>query len=220
MLLVDDHRCMLWGLDRLIASEQPRMVVAGKASTRAELFAALDAGGIDVVLLDLDLGGENTLDDIDAMQRRWPARILVLTGSRDPQAHERAMLSGARGVLVKDVAAELILQAIERVHAGEIWLDRGSVTRLLDRVAGRGAAERAAADPIAARIAALTAKEREVVEAMAAHPGAPNKTVADRLCMSEHTLRNHLTTIYDKLAVRNRFELTMFALDHGVATRG
>ncbi len=214
VLLVDDHRCMLWGLDRLIASEHPRMAIAGKASNRAELFAALQHGDIDLILLDLDLNGENSLDFIDRIQSASPARILVLTGLRDAAVHERAMLAGARGVVLKDVPAEVILRAIERVHDGEVWLDRGTVTRLIDRVAGRG--EPASVDPAATRIAALTLKEREIVVAMATQPGAPNKRLADRLCISEHTLRNHLTTIFDKLAVRNRFELTMFALEHHI----
>ena len=214
ILLVDDHRCMLWGLDRLIASEHPQMQIAGKASNRDEIFAALQGGGIDLILLDLDLNGDNSLDFIDRIQRASPARILVLTGLRDPAVHERAMLAGARGVVLKDVPAEVILHAIRRVHAGEVWLDRGTVSRLIDRVAGR--ADARPVDPAAARIAALTLKEREIVVAMAAQPGSPNKRLADRLCISEHTLRNHLTTIFDKLAVRNRFELTMFALDHRI----
>ena len=216
ILLVDDHRCMLWGLDRLIASEHPQMTIAGKASTRDEIFAALQAGGVDLILLDLDLNGDNSLDFIDRIQAASPARILVLTGLRDPAVHERAMLAGARGVVLKDVPADVILRAIRRVHAGEVWIDRGTVTRLIDRAAGR--ADAAPADPAAARIATLTLKEREIVVAMAAQPGSPNKRLADRLCISEHTLRNHLTTIFDKLAVRNRFELTMFALDHRITS--
>lgn len=211
ILLVDDHRSMLWGLERLIASEPARMQVVGRATNKAEIFAALAQPGIDLVLLDIDLGGESSLDFMDEIQRATPARILILTGLRDEQVHQRAVLAGARGVVLKDVPAEVILQAIERVHAGEVWLDRGSIARLLDGVA-RGRMPQAE-EQGERGLVSLTRKERDILAALAANPGAPNKTLASKLFISEHTLRNHLTSIFDKLGVKNRFELTMYALE-------
>lgn len=211
ILLVDDHRSMLWGLERLIASEPARMQVVGRATNKAEILAALAGCDIDLVLLDIDLAGESSLDFMDEIQRATSARILILTGLRDEHVHQRAVLEGARGVVLKDVPAEVILQAIERVHAGEVWLDRSSIARLLDDVArNRSSQVEEAGDR---GLASLTRKERDILAALAANPGAPNKTLASKLFISEHTLRNHLTSIFDKVGVKNRFELTMYALE-------
>ncbi len=217
ILLVDDHKCMLWGLDRLIASESPRMQIVGKAGNRQEIFQALDAVEPDLILLDLDLNGESALDFLGDVQRRTSARVLVLTGLRDPQVHQRAILGGARGVVLKDVPAETILVAIQHVHAGEVWMDRGTMSRLLERLASGSTGLSSSGDPHAVRIASLTAKERAIVVALVKQPGAPNKTLADILCMSDHTLRNHLTAIYDKLGVQNRVALTLYAIEHQLA---
>ena len=217
ILLVDDHKSMLWGLDRLIASESPRMQTVGKAANRQEIFQALDAAEPDLILLDLDLNGESALDFLGDIQRRTPARVLVLTGLRDPQVHQRAILGGARGVVLKDVPAETILLAIQSVHDGEVWLDRGTMSRLLERLTSGSNGASRSGDPHAARIASLTAKERDIITALVKKPGVPNKTLADILCMSDHTLRNHLTAIYDKLAVQNRVALTLYAIEHQLA---
>lgn len=211
ILLVDDHRSMLWGLERLIASEPARMQVLGRATNKAEIFDALARSDIDLVLLDIDLAGESSLDFMEEIQRATPARILILTGLRDEHVHQRAVLAGARGVVLKDVPAEVILQAIERVHAGEVWLDRGSIARLLDDVARNRSAQ--ADEAVDRGLASLTRKERDILGALVTNPGAPNKTLASKLFISEHTLRNHLTSIFDKVGVKNRFELTMYALE-------
>jgi two-component system, NarL family, nitrate/nitrite response regulator NarL len=212
ILLVDDHKSMLWGLERLIESEKPHMEVVGKASNRLETFAALTTEKPDIVLLDIDLNGENGLDFIENILAQSSARVLVLTGLQDIAVHQRAILSGANGVVLKSEQAEVILRAIRYVHAGEMWFDRAATSRLLKSLNASVTASNQ--DVNQTRIAKLTPKERQVMAAMAAVPGARNKVVADRLCMSEHTLRNHLTVIYDKLALENRLELLMFVIEH------
>ena len=212
VLLVDDHKTMLWGLERLIESENPRMQVIGKATNKAEIFAILKLSKPDVVLLDIDLNGDNSLDFLEELLQESQARVLVFTGSQDPVVHQRAIINGASGVVLKNENADVILRAIKYVHAGELWFDRAATSRLL----------RSLNAPVPTfnkanqlnKIATLTPKERQVITAMALIPGARNKVVADRLCMSEHTLRNHLTGIYAKLDLENRLELCMFAIEH------
>lgn len=211
VLLVDDHKSMLWGLDRLIASESPRMQVVGRASSREEIFRAIAASDPDLILLDIDLNGESSIHYMAEIQQKTPAHILVLTGLRDPDIHQQAILAGARGVVLKDVPAEVILTAIARVHAGEIWLDRSSIAKLLDNVAS-GRTQPTHPAPPDDPLGRLTRKERGILVELAANPGAPNKSLAAKLFISEHTLRNHLTTIFSKIGVRNRFELTMYAI--------
>lgn len=212
VLLVDDHKSMLWGLERLIESENPRMQVIGKATNKMEVFAFLKLSKPDVVLLDLDLNGENSLDFLEELLQESRARVLVLTASQDPVVHQRAIINGASGIVVKSENADVILRAIKYVHAGELWFDRAATSRLL-RSLNAPVPTFSKATQLS-KIATLTPKERQVISAMSIIPGARNKAVADRLCMSEHTLRNHLTGIYAKLDLENRLELCMYAIEH------
>ena len=206
VFLVDDHRTILWGLERLVESAAPHMAVVGTAANRAELFAKLSGIKPDVILLDLDLGGESSLDCLEELAQQTSAQVLVLTGSSDPEVHQRAVVRGARGVVHKQESVEVLLRAIEKVHNGEIWLERAALGRVMATLA-RGPGK----DPEAAKIAALTPKERQIVATVVKEKGAHNKLIADKMHMSEHTLRNHLTTIYSKLEVEGRMGLYFYA---------
>jgi DNA-binding NarL/FixJ family response regulator len=112
-------------------------------------------------------------------------------------------------VVHKDDTPELLIKAIKKVHEGELWLDRNSTGRLfveLSRQKAPSAAQTA--------LASLTEREHDVVRSLVKQPGADNKTLASSLHIGEHTLRNHLSRIYDKLGVPNRFELYIFAQRH------
>jgi len=215
VLLADDHRITLWGLQQLVDSAQPSMRVIGTATTRAELLAHPALGEADVVVLDLDLQGSSGADALAELAQRSPARVLVLTAEEDLAVHRDAVVRGARGVVHKSAAADIVLRAIEKVAAGEIWLDGKLMGEVLGHFTGRPAAARAE-DPDARRIASLTPREREIVSLMVRSAGDKLLAVADALGMSEHTLRNHLTTIYSKLGVRGRLELHVFATEHGL----
>ena len=216
ILLVDDHKSMLWGLERLIESEQPHMQVMGKASNRAEVFAFLQSTLADIILLDLDLNGESSLDFLEEILQQSQAQVLVLTAMQDPAVHQRAILNGASGVVLKSENAEVILRAIKAVHAGEVWFDRAATSRLLRRLNNSTIQNDGGHSK---KIASLTPKERQIVVTMAAMPGARNKAIASHLCMSEHTLRNHLTGIYAKLELANRLELVMYVIEHRFANQ-
>lgn len=206
VFLVDDHKTVLWGLEQLVRSAAPRMAVVGTATSCAEMFAGLARTEPDVILLDLDLGGESGLDCLEKIGQQSAAMVLVLTGSSDPQIHQRAIVRGARGVVHKQQSADVILRAIEKVSGGEIWLDGANLGRVMTALAsGKNA------DPEAAKIAELTAKERQIVAAVVTEKVARNKVIAGKLHMSEHTLRNHLTNIYSKLEVEGRMELYLYA---------
>lgn len=209
VFLVDDHKTVLWGLERLIESNSPKMSVVGTAENCEELFSKLPAAKPDVILLDLDLGGTNSLGCLEKLKAWASARVLILTGSSDPAVHQHAVVLGARGVVHKQVAADLLLRAIEKVHQGEIWLDHNTLGRVMTAmtIGNRKSAEGKALD-------LLTNKERQIVLAIAEEKSARIKVIAEKLYMSEHTLRNHLTTIYDKLDVTGRMELYLYAVSH------
>lgn len=215
VLLADDHRITLWGLRQLIELQQPRMTVVGTATSSEELLSHPALPETDVLLLDLDLGGVNTADSLADLGARSPARVLVLTAEEDPAVHRDVVARGARGVVHKSAGADMLVRAIERVAAGEIWLDGKLLAEVLGSLTGHGAVPRPR-DPAAERIARLTPRERDIVAAMVRLPSAKQLVVADDLGMSEHTLRNHLTTIYDKLELRGRMALYLFAVQHGL----
>ncbi len=214
VLLVDDHRIALWGLEKLIESANPRMEVVGSATNCAEALDLAAKVSPGVIVLNLDLGGENALDAIPGLIARSKARLLVLTGLRDPSIHDQAVLAGAGGIVQKDEPAATILKAIEKIHTGQLWLDRIATGRIFVALSRKNAAEDV--DPERRKISSLTSRERGIIAVIATSPGANAMAVAEILHISQSTLRNHLTAIYEKLGVTNRLELYAAALKHGL----
>ena len=208
VLLVDDHRTVLWGLEKLIESQRSHMEVVGKATSDAEAIAMVDRVRPDVVLLDIDLGGHNSVDAIPALVRS-KAKVVLLTEQRHSLSYESAVLAGACGIVYKEEPPETILKAIDRVNAGEMWLDRLSTGRILSALQSRGRAARQHLDW--ADMAGLTVREREVIEELLRDPTGNYSRIAAKLDISEHTVRNHLTSIYSKLGLQNRLQLYLVA---------
>jgi two-component system, NarL family, nitrate/nitrite response regulator NarL len=219
VFLADDHRVTLWGLQQLIDSARPEMEVVGTALTRAELVAHPALDETDLLLLDLDLAGEDGCTALADVQRRCRGHVLILTADEDQAHHRQAVMQGARGVLHKSESADTVLRAIRKVHEGEIWLHRNIVADLLGQLTGRSCIPAPAPDPFTQRIATLTPREREIVARLVQMSGRKQLAVADALGLSEHTLRNHLTAIYAKLGVHGRLELHLFATEHGMGAR-
>jgi DNA-binding NarL/FixJ family response regulator len=213
IMLVDDHKTLLWGLSKLIDTEASHMIVVGTARDCAGALGMASQVTPDVILLDIDLGGTCSLDIIPTLAAGCPAaRILILSGTRDRELLDKAVMLGARGVVSKDEPAETVIKAIEKVHSGELWLDSGALSRVFDAMRNPHTMRRQ--DPELDKIAQLTAKERRICSLIANGGGAVNKALAEQLFISEHTLRNHLTAIYHKLGVSNRLDLYVFATKH------
>ena len=212
VMLVDDHQTMLWGLTKLIESEKPRMEVVGTATTCDEALAKIGLLHPDVILLDLDLNGVSALEVLPALLSNSASNVLIFTGARDQATLDLAIFKGARGVLRKDASAEHVIKAIEKTAAGEIWLDRQTLGRVFSEfVVPKAPPQR---DPDVEKHKSLTAREQKVIYAVVEGSGALNAALAERLFISEHTLRNHLTSIYHKLGVSNRLELYVYAVKH------
>ena len=118
VLLVDDQPAVLWGLETLIAGEWPRMTVAGKACDRDAALRLAATMQPDVIVLDLDLAGELSVDFLPELLTLSPARVLILTCLRDRTLHERALRGGASSVVLKDEPANVLLEAIARLSNG------------------------------------------------------------------------------------------------------
>lgn len=213
ILLVDDHKTMLWGLERLIQAEGPSFTLVGSASDGAEATVLCATLHPDIVLLDLDLKGSSSIDFLPALVANGSTRVVILSANRDQGTLAAAVKAGARGVVSKEAPTDDVLLAVRKVHGGELWLDQSLMQALL----GQLVAPTPKADPEAERIGTLTARERDVIGMIVQGKGALNKELAERAFISERTLRNHLTTIYQKLDVANRLELYVYAIKHGLS---
>ena len=207
VLLVDDHRSVLWGYAKLIESAGPPLTLVATASTPAQALAAMSEHRPDVVLLDLMLGAEHG-EELVGPLRRAGASVIILSGVADRGLQERAIMEGASGFVHKSEPAEVILSAIARVRAGGVWLDGASVTRMFSAVCD---ARRQGREPDP--LEALTPAERKVIAVVVRLRSKPNKVIAGELGISAHTLRNHLSSIYDKLALNRRVDLVLFAME-------
>lgn len=212
IMLIDDHQTMLWGLVKLIESEKPRMEVVGTARSSEEALEKIGMLCPDVILLDLDLGGTSALEILPALLLNPASRVLIFTGERHQATLDLAMFRGARGILRKDASAEQVLKAIEKIAEGEIWLDSETLGRVFSGFMSPQTLRKH--DPETEKQARLTAKELKIIFAVVESSETLNKSLAQRLFISDHTLRNHLTSIYQKLGISNRLELYIYAMKH------
>ena len=211
IMLVDDHKTMLWGLEKLIEGGGSDLQLVGTAFNND---TALQQAGLlkpDVIVLDLDLEGRSSIEILPQLLQDSGARVMILSGNRDQGLLTQAVKLGARGVVSKEASAEVVLNGIRAVARGDMCVDPALMNALLGQLSAP-----AKADPEAARIASLTPKERKIVAVVVEGNGAPNKELASKLFIAEPTLRNNLTTIYQKLGVANRLELYVYATKHGV----
>jgi DNA-binding NarL/FixJ family response regulator len=216
VLLVEDHQTLLWGLQQLIDAERPRMAVVGTARTCPEALASAAQLAPDVILLDLDLGGVCMVEFLPELLANGLSRALILTASHHTDTLDLGVRRGARGILHKEVSAGQVIKAIEKIHHGELWFDAETMGRVFGQLLGA----RSGPGPASEKHASLTARERDIVSAAVQHSGSANHVVAQRLFISEHTLRNHLSSIYRKLNVSNRLEMYVYAIRHGLVQPG
>lgn len=214
VMLVDDHKLMLWGLEKLIDGHSPIMKVVGTAGTCDEAAEKVAPLTPDVILLDLDLNGHSSLDILPLLLANGVSRALIFTGSNDTHLLDTAVLRGARGVVRKDASSDQVIKAIEKVHHGELWLDSSTLARVFNQMMTPESPKKL--DAGEQKRATLTLKERKIIALIVAGSGAPNKILAQQLFISEHTLRNHLTAIYQKLGISNRLELYVYAVKHAL----
>jgi two-component system nitrate/nitrite response regulator NarL len=200
-----------WGLERLLQTAHPRIELAGTAPSLDEALPPMEKHAPDVLVADLDAEG---FDCLEPLYSRVRTSVLLLTGLREPAELDKAVLGGVRGLVKKNDPPMILLKAIEKVRDGELWIDRGATSRIFMEMARRKAAQ--GDDPERTKIATLTSRERQTIVAVTRDAAAPAKVIAGRLCISEHTLRNHLTSIYSKLDVTSRLDLYAYATRHSL----
>jgi DNA-binding NarL/FixJ family response regulator len=208
ILLVAEEILLRAALQKLLESWSEYEVV-GLSATREETLETLRHTSADVVLLSLP-ATDPELDIVTELAKACvPGRLLVLVGETEPSFAAQLITFGAKGVLGRHKSPEKLRRAIQTVHDGkELWLDRASMTALINANPGRF-------DSKGSKLNRLTDREREVISHV--RRGLTNREVGQRLFISETTVRHHLTAIFDKLQVRNRFELIDFLHRHPFA---
>src|ERR1043165_6296552 len=212
ILIIDDQLVVREGL-RLLIENHPGLKIAAMAGNRSEALEMIKREVFDLIILNLELEGTSALSFIPQLREvADKARVLALTSLRNPQIHQAAVQSGAMGVVLKEDAADLLIKAIEKVHYGEVWLDRLSLGTLLWQLPSR---IHGPVDPHEKKISTLTEREGEVINLIA--QGLRNKQIAERLFISQTTVTHHLSSIYAKLGVSDRLELVVYAFANKLA---
>jgi DNA-binding NarL/FixJ family response regulator len=207
LVTADDHPLILQALRQLFELQADFQVLACCA-TAEETLQAVRQHRPDVLILDLrmpDAGGLTVLRRMK--EEELPTGVVLLTGVADEDEILEAMRLGARGVVLKDTPPDLVLQCVRAVHAGAQWLEMRSIGRLLDKFLEREAKSRQIES-------GLTLREAEILRMVEA--GLRNKEIADRLSISEGTVKVHVHHIFEKLGVPNRLELLRYAKTNGL----
>lgn len=215
VVVVDDQPLVRAGLARILGTEDDLEVV-GECNDGGEAVAAVVEHRPDVVLMDVRM---KVVDGAEATRRILaevddPPPVLVLTTFGDDDTVAAALAAGASGFLLKDAPGEEIIRAVRTVAAGGAWLDPGVVPGVIEayRRTGLPAAVRTS------RLEELTPREREVLGLVAR--GLTNLEIAERLVVSEATVKSHLGHVFDKLQLRDRAAAIVAAYDHGLVRPG
>jgi two-component system, NarL family, nitrate/nitrite response regulator NarL len=207
ILLIDEHPITRVGLELIINQSSIGMLVVGSTGCVAEAVELIGQEGPDVILIELSRKLADGFVAIEELASKSPANILIFTNVLDKDLHRQAVLAGARGVVEKTSQPNVVLTAIQKVAEGQIWLDRETLGKIFsERALNKN---KPVVSPEMLKISSLTQRERQIVCATAS-ADMSIKAIALALNLSKHTLRNHLTSIYNKLSVGSRLEL--FAL--------
>ncbi|PYX62667.1 MAG: DNA-binding response regulator [Acidobacteria bacterium] len=213
IVIADDHPIFRDGLRRLLEAE-PDLKVVGEACDGAEAVKFTRQLKPDILLLDLAMPrhpGLEALREMSSGQTSNSVRVILLTAAAEKNQIVEALQLGARGVVLKDSATQLLLKSIHTVMAGEYWVGRESVSNLVQflRTLMQSSGEEARQKKFG-----LTPRELEIVSTVVA--GYSNKEIAEYFKISEDTVKHHLSNIFDKLGVSTRLELALFAVNQGL----
>lgn len=222
IVIADDHPIVRDGLRKLL-SQEPDFEIVGEAGDGREALDKLQTLNPDILLLDLRmpmLDGIGTLQALQVAPR--PTRVIIITASDDKSEFVRAMKLGCRGILLKQTPPDLIVKSIRKVYAGEIWLDSTTTTAVMESFSSSPAdssrlpsiSPSKAPAPKSRERSPLSTRELEIVQLVA--QGYKNKEMAEKMFISEQTVKNHLHNIFDKLSVSDRLELALYAIHKGL----
>jgi two-component system, NarL family, nitrate/nitrite response regulator NarL len=211
ILIADDHPIFRDGLKRLLEAERGFRVI-GEACDGVEAVSLVHQLKPEILLLDLAMPRRPGLEALRELSTQsLSARVILLTAAVEKEQIVEALQLGARGVVLKDSATQILLKAIHAVMNGEYWVGRESVSNLVQYL--RALVDSSSAASRQKRYG-LTPRELDIISAVVA--GYANKEIAEHFKISEDTVKHHLSNIFDKLGVSTRLELALFAVNQSI----
>jgi DNA-binding NarL/FixJ family response regulator len=207
LVIADSHPIVLDGMEHLFRQEED-FRLAARCTNGLETMEAIHRHRPDVVILDIRMPEKDGLViSREVMAEKLPSRVVFFTAELDDEQMLEAVHAGVRGIVLKEMKSQLLVQCVRKVHAGENWLDRRSTSVAIEKMLKREAG--------AYEIAALTTP-REIHIIRLTAQGLRNKEIAAKLCISEGTVKVHLHNIYDKLHLDSRLALLRFVQEKGL----
>lgn len=211
IVIADDHPIFRDGLKRLLESERDFKVI-GEACDGIEAVDLVRRFTPEILLLDLAMPRRPGLEALrELSSQEFPVRVILLTAAAEREQIVEALQLGARGVVLKDSATQILLKSIRSVMSGEYWVGRERVSNLMQYL--RSLIDSTATASRRKRFG-LTPRELEVISAVVA--GYANKEIAEHFKISEDTVKHHLSNIFDKVGVSTRLELALFAVNQSL----
>jgi DNA-binding NarL/FixJ family response regulator len=208
ILIADDHTIFRDGLRRLLESE-PEFQVVGEAADGVEALQSVQQLKPDILLLDLAMPRMPGLETLRELATQGAStKVILLTAAIEKRQIIEALQTGARGVIMKDAATQLLLKGIRTVMGGQFWVGREAVADMVGYLRDKAAQQ----PPSPAKAYGLTKRELEILSTIVS--GLSNKEIAQKFSLSEDTVKHHLTNIFDKVGVSSRLELALFAINH------
>lgn len=207
LVLADDHPLVLDGLENLFRTEEDIHVIA-RCINGVETLQAVREHRPDILVLDIRMPVKDGLEVVRELRKeKLPTRVVLLTAVLEERELLEAMRLGVQGIVLKEMAPQMLLRCIRKVHAGEQWIELRSAKQALEKLLRREAGTREVA-------AILTPQEMTIVRLVA--DGLRNKEIADKLHISEGTVKVHLHNIFEKLKVDSRLSLLRYAQEKGL----
>ncbi len=211
IVLADDD-AMFRGMCRDLISCEPDMEIIAEMYDPDQVPVFVATRKPDILLLSLAIGRQRGFEVLEHIYSlRLPTRVIAVCRPESQADGVRAVRTGSHGLLPQNTAPELILKCIRKVYDGELWLDRVTTAEVLAQLTHEAQPPRFDRDP---KTNPLSPREREIVALVT--QGLKNRELADRLVISEQTVKNHMHNIFDKLGVSDRLELALYAVHHGL----
>ncbi len=219
VVIADDHALFREGLRRILSMEKDVLVI-GEASRGDEVAKVVERTKPDVLLLDLKMPKGDVIQTLLEVNEKNPAtRVLILTAFSEDENILNAAKGGAKGYVLKGVSSAILLQAIKTVHAGGVWVDKEMSSADIFEEIVRSELPEYGSEPENEAIKTLTKRELEILRLVA--EGLTNEEIGKRIFISEKTVKTHLTNIFDKLKVNNRFKAALLLMNRpGERARG